>query len=246
MNEASTISPPSSVVAIVAMTSMFVREMVTRGRFAALGGLAALLVLLGFAARFGDDRLQTGGDVLAGLGLGVVVPITTLVLASATLGRLRGDQTLVYIWLRPVPRYTMVAAATAATLVLALPLCVGSMVLAALLTGESALIGASAVAAVVTVAGYTGVFVPLGAAVKRSFIIGLVYVLVWGGLLAKLGTGFASLSVESFGVSVIEKLADVELSGGNLGLAASVLSALGFLVMGVAVATWQLRRREVD
>jgi ABC-2 type transport system permease protein len=140
----------------------------------------------------------------------------------------------------------MVAAAAAATLVVALPLCVGSMVVAALLTGESTLIGASAVAAVVTVAGYTGVFVPLGAAVKRSFIIGLVYVLVWGGLLAKLGTGFASLSVESFGVSVIETMADIELSGGNLGLTASVVSALGFLVVGLAVATWQLGRREVD
>jgi ABC-2 type transport system permease protein len=81
---------------------------------------------------------------------------------------------------------------------------------------------------------------------KRSFIVGLVYVLVWGGLLAKLGTGFASLSVESFGVSVIEKVADVELSGGNLGLTASVVSASVFLVAGVAVATWQLRRREVD
>lgn len=246
MSEPMVTSPPSAVAAITAMTSMFVREMVTRGRIAALGALAGLLVLLGFAVRFSDDRLQSGGDVLAGLGLGVVAPITALVLASATLGRLRSDKTLVYLWLRPVPRYTLALAATAATLVVALPLCVGSMLVAAVLTGESALAGASVLAALVTVVGYTGVFVPLGAALKRSFIVGLVYVLVWGGLLAKLGTGFASLSVESFGVSVIEKVADVELSGGNLGLTASVVSASAFLVAGVAVATWQLRRREVD
>lgn len=238
-------SGPSALAATMVMVRLFVGEMLTRGRMVALGGLGVLWLVGAFASGFADDA-EARAEVAAELGITVIVPIVTLVLASSTLGGLRSDGTLVYVWLRPVPRWTIAVAAAAASIGVALPATVLVAALGGLVAGDAAVAGGAVAASAVAVVGYTGVFVPLGAAMRRSFIVGLVYVLVWGGLLAQLGSGFAAVSVESYGVAAIERAAEVNISGGNHSVAAIVVAPVVFLVAGLAVATWVLRRREIE
>ena len=55
--------------------------------------------------------MKDGATLVNDYGLTVLVPVVALVFSSSTLGDLVDDKTLVYIWLRPVNRLTVAAAA---------------------------------------------------------------------------------------------------------------------------------------
>ena len=55
--------------------------------------------------------MKDGADLVNDYGFTVLVPVVALVFSSSTLGDLVDDRTLVYIWLRPVNRLTVAAAA---------------------------------------------------------------------------------------------------------------------------------------
>ena len=72
-----------------------------------LGALGLVSVLVGFAIGHADlvDPLRQGTRFVNGFGLSLLVPVATLVFASAALGDPNEDGTLVYLWLRPVARW---------------------------------------------------------------------------------------------------------------------------------------------
>ena len=88
----------------------------TKGRLALLGALGGIAVLIGFATSAGESTAtpQDAADLVNGYGLSVLVPVVALVFAAAALGDMVEDSTLVYLWLRPVPREVLALAATAA------------------------------------------------------------------------------------------------------------------------------------
>ena len=57
-------------------------------------------------------------------GLSLLIPVVALVFASAALGDLAEDGTLVYLWLRPLPRWQLALAAFAASVTVAVPVAV--------------------------------------------------------------------------------------------------------------------------
>ena len=62
--------------------------------------------------------------------------MVSLVFASAALGDVAEDGTLVYLWLRPYPRWQLAVAAFAASVTVVVPVAVLPLVIAAALTGE--------------------------------------------------------------------------------------------------------------
>jgi hypothetical protein len=90
-------------------------------------------------------------------------------------------------------------------------------------------------------------FVTLGVAVNRAFLLGLGYVLVWEGLIARAGGGFAKMSILGYAGSVIEHLGDVEIGGvRQQTLTLSIIVPIGVLIGGCLLTSWLLARREVD
>ena len=66
---------------------------------------SAMLIGLGRRRRrTPPTRIEAGTSFIDAFGLSLLVPVTTLVFASAALGDPADDGTLVYLWLRPVPR----------------------------------------------------------------------------------------------------------------------------------------------
>ena len=60
--------------------------------------------------------------MISDLGFTTLVPIVALVFASAALGDMREDGTLVYLWLRPMDRWPVVVGAWLASITVSLPL----------------------------------------------------------------------------------------------------------------------------
>lgn len=220
----------------------------TRGRIIGLGALGLLAVLLGFAIGASEraDPLEDGVRMVNTFGLSLFVPVVTLVFAAAALGDPNEDGTLVYLYLRPVPRWRIVAAALASTLTVALPLAVVPMTVAAVATGAGGkIVVAAAASCTLATLAYTGLFCWLGLRVRRALVWGLAYVLVWEGFVATAGATPARLSVRAYTRSLLSRLADGPENLVQVSLAAAVLGPLLAAAAGAVLTTRRLTRQDV-
>jgi ABC-2 type transport system permease protein len=225
-----------------ALYRLFLSSIATRGRLAGLLALGAVTVIVGFAIGASDisDHLDDGTHMIANLGLSLVAPVVALVLASAVLGDPNEDGTLVYLWLRPVPRWWIAVTASAAALTVSLPVVVIPLTLAATATkAGSSLVGATAASCAIAVVAYTGVFTFLGLRVKRAMAWGLGYILVWEGFVARAGGGTGFVSVRQHTVSLLSRMAD----GPHRLVQSSTTTAIVVPLAAAAVAVYFTMRR---
>lgn len=215
------------------------RTQLTRGRLLFLLGMGCLSLLLGFAvsaesgAQQFKDTIEAVGN---GYGLHVFAPVVALVLASAALGDLVDDRTLVYLWLRPVPRWQIATGAAISSIGTAVPIVAVPMALAAsIASGNATAVLAIAAATTVATIGYAGVFLALGFKVRRALVWGLAYILIWEEFLARTVGVAAKLSIGVYSTSLMNHLADLDPPRHGAGPVASfvvpTVVALGAIVL---------------
>jgi ABC-2 type transport system permease protein len=220
----------------------------TRARMVALGALGAATVLVGLSIRLAGpaDLDRAGARFVDGVGLSVLAPVVALVFASAAFGDLVEDQTLVYLWLRPVPRSLFALAAYAAALSAALPLTVLPLTVAVALTGAGAsVVAGTAVAVTVGVAGYVGLFTALGLRVQRALAWGLGYILIWEGFVASAGRGAGRLALRAYTRSVLSDASGTRLRLATMGPVAGVVVPLVVAAVALVYVSFRLRRHDV-
>ena len=187
----------------VALYRLVLRLQVTPMRVAGILALGSLAVLLGALSRGDDEPLRATTEIALGYGLGIVLPLATAWLATSSVGDLVEDRLLVYLWLKPVPRWQLPAAAILATATIVVPLVAVPLVVAAIVAGASQLIGAILLACVLAVVAYAGVFVAVGLWLRRALWWCLLYILVWENGLARAVDGAARLSIASYAQSLV-------------------------------------------
>jgi ABC-2 type transport system permease protein len=233
---------------IATVYGVTLRTQATRARLIALGLLGAVGILIGLAIGLGDvrDPLEAGTNMINAFGLSLYAPVVTLVFASASLGDPAEDGTLMYLWLRPVPRWQIVAGTFLATLTVALPLVLGSLVLAAALTGAGGgLVGGTVASATLAVIAYAGIFTWLGLRVRRALVWGLAYILLWEGFVASAGRSAARLAVRAYTRSVLHNATGVELKLATVSEFYAVVMPVVIGLVAVAFTVRRLRRTEV-
>lgn len=224
------------------------RQLVTRGRIAALLLVGAVVTVVATAVGLADttsDPVETGVRLISDLGFTTLVPIVALVFASAALGDLREDATLVYVWLRPMDRWPVVVGAWLAAVTVSLPLTLVPLTISSIaVDGGTDLIGATVIAALVGVIAYSALFVLAGLLLKNAIVWGLGYILIWEGIVAAFGSFAARLAVRGYTRSILTAVTDVDLDLGDLSLAVGVVMPL--LAAAVALALAGLRLRSMD
>ena len=142
------------------------------GRIVALLLLSLTATIAGFAVGTADSAtVDQAAAVIANLGFAVVLPVVCLVFAGGSIGDMRDDKTLVYLWLRPMNRWPIVVGAALAALTMATPIVLPAIVVAAGLTGVgNGLTGATLIAAMVGLVSYASVFTMLGVWLKRHIV----------------------------------------------------------------------------
>lgn len=224
------------------------RSLVTRGRIVGLGLLALLGLLLAAAARDADHlhRHAGGAQLIQVYGLGVLVPVASLVFAAAALGDLAEDATLVYLWLRPVRRSALAVAALLAALSVALPAAVVPVVAMAAILGEGwRLVGGTAVGAAVAAIAYCAVFSALGLRVRRALAWGLAYLVIWEEAVARVSGGAAHASIFVAASSLAAHLAHLELPPESVSVPVGIAFPLVLATVALLVTTRWLNRAEV-
>jgi ABC-2 type transport system permease protein len=230
-----------------ALYRLFVRSQLVRGRILGIGVLGVVAILLAVAIRAeGTAGADDGAQLVARFGLALFVPVAVLLFASAVLGDPNEDGTLVYLWLRPVARWRIVAAALAATLTICVPLVVAPMAVAAAVTGGGGelVVGAAAACTLATVA-YAALFTWLGLRTRRALVWGLAYILIWEGFVARAGASASRLSVRSSTRSLLGHLADGPRDFVELSVTSSVAIPLVAAVVAVAFTVRRLTTQDV-
>jgi ABC-2 type transport system permease protein len=221
----------------------------TKGRLAMLLALGGIAIVVGFAINTADtfDPVADAVGMVNGYGLAVLVPVVALVFASAALGDMVEDNTLVYLWLRPVGREVIALAAVAAAATITIPVVAVPLIIAALLAsgGDGGTVIGTAFAVAVCALAYSGLFVALGLRVKRALAWGITYVLIWEGFVARAGTGVARFSIQTYGRSILSEASDVPLRLAEVDPVVAVVAPVLVACAGVALTTRYLHRRDV-
>ncbi|MEU7928702.1 ABC transporter permease subunit [Micromonospora sp. NPDC049801] len=220
------------------ITWITARGLFGRRRFLLL--LPLPLVLLGLAVlcrSLGVDPGEWGPPVLVGLGLAVVLPVVALIIGTGVLGAEIDDGTVVHILTKPLPRWQIVlpklAVATGVTAAtVAVPLYVAGVLADSVRLGL-ALAAASAFGAL----AYSALFLALSLITRRPVLLGLVYVLIWEGLLGNFVSGTKVLSIQQYVIALADRLAPSGLLETSVSVpVAGVMTALvsvGFTVLAI-------------
>ncbi|HVE93292.1 MAG TPA: hypothetical protein VNB24_00120 [Acidimicrobiales bacterium] len=233
-----------------AVTALIARTQLTRGRVLTLLAVSGLSLLFAVGIAAGDaggSKFLDTISMIDGFALTVAAPVVALVLASAAFGDLVDDGTLVYLWLRPVPRWQLAAGAAAASVGTALPIVVIPVTAAAAIGSgfDSTAIVATAAATTVAVIGYAGLFLALGLKIRRALIWGLAYILIWEGFVSRGVAGAAKLSIQVHARTILARLAETELPRNpSAELTAFAVPIVVGVVAAALTARW-LRTTEV-
>ena len=198
-------------------------------------GLAALCRATGVAP---EDWTET---VAIGLGIAVVLPIIALIVGTGVLGSEIDDGTIVHILTKPLPRREIVLAKLAVAVgITAVTVAIPMYVVGVL--AESVRFGLGlAVASALGALVYSALFLLLSLVTRRPVLLGLVYVLIWEGLLGNLVTGTHVLSVQQYVVSVADAMGDTALIEGTVSIPTSLIMSAVFVVLGTFYAIDRLR-----
>jgi ABC-2 type transport system permease protein len=100
---------------------------------------------------------------------------------------------------------------------------------------------ALAVGALVGSVAYSALFLLLSLVTRRPVLLGLVYVLIWEGLLGNLVRGTRILSVEQYVGTVADRIAPTSYLPATVSLPTALIMAAAFTVVGTVLAVNQLR-----
>jgi ABC-2 type transport system permease protein len=246
-----TSAPPRRVrpAAAVALTYQIVlRQLMGWGRIVALTLLSSVAIVAGFAHGASDTAtLDDAVRMIAALGFAVIVPVVSLVFGGASIGDLREDKTLVYLWLRPIDRWPIVLGAALAALTLAAPIALVPLLVGAALTGAgSGIVVGTLIAGVVGVIAYVAVFTMLGVWLRRFIVWGLAYILIWEGFIAQAGPGVARVAIRKYTRSILVARTGAKLDLADFSMAVGVVVPLIVAVAAIAVAAWRLAHQDID
>jgi ABC-2 type transport system permease protein len=229
-----------------ALYLLLLRLLVTPMRVLAVLALGSLEVFLGVLARGDDDPLRATTEFALAYGFGLVLPLATAWLATSSIGDLVEDRLLVYLWLKPVPRWQLPTAAVVAAVTIVVPLVAVPLLVTAVVAGTTELLGSLVLASALAVFAYAGVFVAVGLWLRRALWWCLLYILVWENGLARAVDGAARLSIASYAQSLVANAADVRIAYADRGSAASIVVPLVVGVAGLVLAVIRYRRTEID
>jgi ABC-2 type transport system permease protein len=225
-----------STVAYITARGLFGRR-----RLLLLLPLPLLMILLALICRANDvEPSQWGQPVIVGLGFVVVLPVTALIVGTGVLGSEIDDGTIVHILTKPLPRRDIIFAKLLVAVVVTAVSAAVPMFVAGLLADSVAFGVALVVSSAVGAVAYSALFLLLSLLSRRPVLLGLVYVLVWEGLLGRFLSGTRVLSIEQYAIALADKLHPTDMLPGKVSVPVAIVMSAIFAVGGTIYAIRRL------
>ena len=207
------------------MLGLSLKQLSSRWKLLLILFLAALPIALSglLSATLGEDEPSSKefvNTLLDALLVAGILPIITLVLATAAFGNELEDRTLSFLVLKPLPRSLIVLPKLLASIIVGSPFLIASGVAATLIGGSSVgvallvldgnaqaalAVGVALFAGIVT---YASIFTWAGLVTTRALAYGLVYIFLWEGLISTFFEGVRYLSVRGYILAILHGLDD--------------------------------------
>ena len=224
------------------VASLTVRATLGRRRAFLFAIPAVVLIALTLAVRATHPAGTTwAAQVLGDFGFSVLLPLTALILGTGVLGAEIDDGSAIHLLATPVSRSSIVVTKAAVAAVLTMLFAAVPELIAGLLAPDS---GRLAVALFVgALAGsviYTAAFVLASVVTTRAIAVGLLYVLIWEGLLGNFVGGARILSIAHYSLGIANAIyPDKDLNAG-LGLSTSLVLGAVVTVGALVLASRRL------
>jgi ABC-2 type transport system permease protein len=212
------------------------RALLGRRRALLLLPMPALLIGLALIAKLSSEPISEWGPIVFGqLGLGVILPLTALIVGSSVLGLEIEDGTITHLLTKPLPRHEIVLAKLAVAwavtvLAAALPLAVAGAV-----SGSGAFAVGLGAGAAVSALAYSAVFLALSVATRRPVAVGLVYIILWENLLTGFIGGTRVLSIREYAASIASSIGGSDWLPDHVGVSVAIVMAV-VVTIGASVA----------
>ncbi len=210
------------------------RALLGRRRVLLLALLPVVLLLLAVAFRAGNGDATE--NLLDHFGVAALLPLVALIVGTGVLGAELEDGTAIYLLATPTPRSAIVTTKFAVAAVVTVAFTAIPEFLAGVIAfpDRTRLSVAYAVGTAVGAVVYVAIFLALSVATRRAMAVGLIYVLVWEGLLASFVSGIGVLSVQQYSLSIAKAIAH---AGDEIPANVSLAVAIPMLLVVIVVAS---------
>jgi ABC-2 type transport system permease protein len=179
--------------------------------------------------------------VLGDFGFSVLLPLTALIIGTGVLGAEIDDGSAIHLLATPVRRSAVVVTKfSVAAVVTMLFAAVPELVAGLLAPNSGKLAVALFVGALVGSVIYSAVFVMASVLTTRAIAVGLLYVLIWEGLLGNLVGGARILSVAHYSLGIANAIYPDQNFNAGLSLSTSLILGVVVTVGALVLATRRL------
>ncbi|MBV1853818.1 ABC transporter permease [Catellatospora tritici] len=214
------------------------------GRRRSLLLLPLPLILIGITAvgkAIGAKPDELAQGVLVGLGVAVLLPLISLIVGTGVLGSEIDDGTVVHILTKPIPRSRIILAKLAVATLVSGVVSAVPMFVAAVVADLSDLGPALAAACAIGALAYSALFLALSVVTRRPVLLGLLYVVIWEGLLSNVVAGTRSVSVQHYVIAIAQKISGSTLIGTTISATVAAVMSAVITVAGTWLAVQRLR-----
>ncbi|MPZ61262.1 MAG: ABC transporter permease subunit [Propionibacteriales bacterium] len=213
------------------------RSMFGRRRAILLCVLALVLLAVAVLVRvLAGESTSDASVVLFEIGLVLIVPLVALIAGTGVIAPEIDDGSIVYLLAKPISRYVIVISKLAVAVTCSLVFGALTMLAPGLILDPSytELWLGSGVGALTAGVVYSAIFLMLSIATRHAVVWGLIYVLIWEGLLGGLLSGVRWVSVAQWASAITDEIA----ASSRLDPRLSVVYAIVVAVVVLVLATW--------
>jgi len=199
-----------------------------------LVGLSALLFAVAALSRWGSGgAVDVSTGVITNFGFGLLVPIMCLLIGTGVIAPEIEDGSIVYLLAKPVPRRTIVLSKLVVAVAVAVAFCVASIMIAAEIAGDAdgKLAISMGVATALASVAYVAVFFMIAVLTRNSIIVGLLYALLWEGVLAGYVPGVRAVSIRQWALAPAEQMVE---GNSSIAITSEVGLATGIIMLTLA------------
>lgn len=220
----------------------------------ALGFIPAIFAAIYLLGNQAFSRLNYLNDNVLSMFFPILLPITSMILATAAIGNEIEDRTLPYLTLKPLSRFRIVVEKWLGSIWVALPaILIGLLAACLILFRDQAsdyqrVIVSAIVASAIGICAYCGIFLLISLLIQRALVAGIIYTFVIENILGKYLKGLRVLSIQHYVKSIYEQMQNnpAALSKHATSLSTSIIVLGSATLIALLLATWRLRRMSLD